>query len=295
MTIRELLAEGRTLFSSANFSTANIENPALDAALLLARVLNTSREGLIINGGKTVSGIDRKKFHKLLKRRLGGECTAYILHLKEFMGLDFFVNSHVLVPRPDTEILAETALKAGDSASNGSGGIALLDLCTGSGALPVSLKHQRPSWEIWAADISARALKTARKNALRLLAQPGGIHFIKSDLYGKLKTKKGRRRFDIIVSNPPYVASARMEELAPEIKREPRLALDGGEDGLVFTRRIIREAPLYLKPEGRLLLEADPEQMENITVMLKDSHFSDIKREKDLSGNERVIEGKLEH
>ncbi|MDR1899030.1 MAG: peptide chain release factor N(5)-glutamine methyltransferase, partial [Treponema sp.] len=164
MTVRETLAEG-----TARLREGNIESPALDASLLLAGALQTDRAGVIAAGPETVAGEVRARFTGLLERRLSGECVAYLLGTKEFRGLDFTVSPAVLVPRPDTETLVEAALEA-VRASPAPPPLSLLDLCTGSGAVAVALKHEAPFLEVWASDISAEALEVAEANAARLLA-----------------------------------------------------------------------------------------------------------------------------
>ncbi|MDR1618287.1 MAG: peptide chain release factor N(5)-glutamine methyltransferase [Treponema sp.] len=287
MTVRETLAEG-----TARLRERNIEGPALDAALLLARVLQRDRAGLIAAGPETVTGEMRARFTELLDRRLSGECTAYLVGKKEFWGLDFAVNAAVLVPRPDTETLVEAALEALPSPPLPSP-LALLDLCTGSGAVAVALKHEAPFLEVWASDISAEALEIAAANAARLLSGSGAglgppVRFFRGDLFAPLPPAAA---FAYITANPPYIPSGEISGLAPEVRGEPRLALDGGADGLALLRRIIAEAPDYLRPGGTLLLEADPRQMTALSSLLKAGGYHDIKIRRDLTGAERVIGG----
>jgi release factor glutamine methyltransferase len=283
MTIRETLLEGRALLSSSH-----VESASLDAELLLADILRADRAGLIIRGSEIITGEERNAFFKAIRRRGAGEPAAYILGRKEFWGLDFIVTPDVLVPRPDTETLVETALlKAGKESS---GNRRLLDLCTGSGALAVSLKHELPGWEIWASDISPKALDIAKANAGKILGSPDAIRFLCSDLLGAF----GRRiRFSLIVTNPPYVKRGEIETLAPEVRMEPPIALDGGEDGLDLIRRIIPQAARRLSGGGSLLIEADPRQMKAIAVILKANKFPNPETHKDLAGRERVISASL--
>jgi release factor glutamine methyltransferase len=278
MTIREALAEASAAGTSA-----------LDASLLLAEVLNTSRSSLIAADSRPLAEASLAAFRALIKRRLAGECTAYILGRKEFYGLDFQVNPAVLVPRPDTETLVEAALASIEeikklTATNQS--LRVLDLCTGSGAVAVVLKHTMPELEVWATDISAEALEVARANAARLLP-PNSIHFCHGDLFSALFPTP--HSFHVIVSNPPYVPTAEIAGLAPEVRGEPPLALDGGSDGLDVIERIIGDAPRFLSSGGILLLEADPRQMERIAVLLQQAAFTDIQTRRDLSGRERII------
>ena len=180
MTIREATAQG-----AARLKAAGIETPSLDASLLLAHVLDTGREALAAKGEEELSQEAIAALRALLDRRINGECAAYILGKKEFFGLEFLVNPHVLVPRPDTEILVEAALEIIKKEKIADNKIRILDLCTGSGAVAVSLKHEMPQIEVYATDISAEALQTAKTNAARLLGE-NQIHFCPGDLYNAL-------------------------------------------------------------------------------------------------------------
>ena len=310
MTIREVLAEAAAAGTSA-----------LDASLLLAEVLNTSRSSLIAADSQPLTEASLAAFRALIKRRLAGECVAYILGRKEFYGLDFQVSPAVLVPRPDTETLVEAALasieeikklvaanqplRVLDCMRRTEGSetntlpkqepVRVLDLCTGSGAIAVALKHTIPELEVWAADISAEALAVARANAARLLP-PDAIHFCHSDLLSALGSELS---FHLIVSNPPYIPTAEIAGLAPEVRGEPLLALDGGDDGLAVIGRIISGAPQFLCSGGILLLEAGPRQMKRIAALLQQAGgpplggFTGIQTRRDLSGTERVIGGRI--
>jgi release factor glutamine methyltransferase len=301
MTIQEILAEGKKTLS-APCPSACIDTPALDASLLLAETLQVRREDLIARPNDEVNGLDCEKYQAFLEKRRSGESIAYILGRKEFRGLEFAVNPKVLVPRPDTETLFEATLEYidkfchGKTCRNSTAGnddrvLSVLDLCTGSGALAVSLKKERPFLSVTASDISAEALETAALNAGRLLtgeAAESEICFVHSDVFENL-----RGRFDIIVSNPPYIPSGEIPNLSPEVQLEPRLALDGGEDGLALIRLIVAQAPDHLLPGGVLLLEADPGQMPRIGELLANNGFTCVRLHKDLAGRERVITARL--
>jgi release factor glutamine methyltransferase len=278
MTIRETLTE-----ASARLSAAGIDTPSLDASLLLAETLGANRTGLILACNEPLSGEGYRRFGQLLDRRLSGEPVAYILGRKEFRGLDFKVSPAVLIPRPDTETLVEAALKTVSDT--------VLDLCTGSGAVAIALKHERPALAVSASDISPEALEVARQNTVN--AEP--VTFIESDLFAAFPTLPqgaAPRRFGMIVSNPPYVPSAVIPTLSREVRSEPRLALDGGNDGLDLIRRIISEAREFLVPGGLLLLEADPGQMETIGSILAVQGYTGIQTFRDLSQRSRVIGGR---
>ncbi|MCL2381102.1 MAG: peptide chain release factor N(5)-glutamine methyltransferase [Treponema sp.] len=281
MTIRETLAQGKRLLQAPSPSSC-IDTPALDAALLLGEVLGMGRAGLILHEHDPVTDAERERYMGLVSRRRGGECTAYILGRREFRGLDFTVNPSVLVPRPDTETLVEAALEYIDG-RGGAGPLALLDLCTGSGALAISLKSERPFLQVTASDICAGALETGRGNAQGILG-PDSIRFIQSDLFQNI-----HGAFDIIVSNPPYIPSGELSALPPEVRREPHLALDGGGDGLELVRKIIARSPRHLSPGGILLLEAGSGQMPEIRSLLEAGGFGGVSARKDLAGRDRVI------
>jgi release factor glutamine methyltransferase len=288
MTIREALRKG-----AERLRAAGAESPGLDTALLLGFVLKATREKLIAHDDALLGDDAAAEFGRLLDRRAAGECAAYILGFKEFWGLDFVVTRDVLVPRPDTETLVEAALAAlGPAEKAASSPPALLDLCTGSGAVAIALKHELPSLEVYGTDISPRALAVARKNAARLL-RPGGpdganaIHFLEGDLFAPVPPL----RFDLITANPPYLPSAEIPHLPREVRFEPPAALDGGEDGLDLARRILEDAPAFLTSGGRLLMEADPRQMPLLARILAEKGCRNIRLHRDLSGLDRVIEG----
>jgi len=294
MTIREAVSSGGAALKAAGIDTA-----ALDASVLLAEVLRLSRTALIAAGPEELADEHQRKFFELIRRRGAGESAAYILGRKEFYGLEFTVNPLVLVPRPDTETLVECALEilrqngiktnmgSADASENS---VRVLDLCTGSGAVAIALKHEMPELEVWATDISANALEIAQANAHRLLPADSTIYFRQGNVFDALcADARGRPLFSLIVGNPPYIPSREIAGLAPEVRNEPRLALDGGEDGLDIIRLIAAQAPEFLPPGGALLLEAEPRQMEAIADLLEQAGFCDVHTYPDLSGRQRVI------
>ena len=278
MTVREAISHGSSVLKNAG-----IESPSLDVSLLLAYLLNTTRTELIGTGPQSISTQEHKTFQELLERRINGECVAYIIGKKEFFGLEFLVNPSVLVPRPDTEILVSVSIEKKSTR--------ILDLCTGSGAVAITLKHEMPNLEVHATDISAEALETAKTNAKRLLASETFIHFHHGDLFNALPTADCCPLFDLIVSNPPYIPTEEIKTLSPEVQKEPFIALDGGHSGLELIKKIIEKAPAFILPKGALLLEAAPSQMKKITLLLEKRGFKDIQLYKDLSGQDRVIGG----
>ncbi|MCL2720425.1 MAG: peptide chain release factor N(5)-glutamine methyltransferase [Treponema sp.] len=297
MLIREAIAQG-----SADLKFAGIKTPGLDASLLLAHILKISRTSLIAAGNERLSEKNCALFCELIERRCSGECVAYITGKKEFRDLDFIVNKSVLVPRPDTETLVEAVIEIISKLDKNETQINVLDLCTGSGAIAIALKNEIPELEIYAADICADALEVAKQNADNLLGY-NKIHFYQGNLFNALLNttlhtprngENSSHKFSLIVSNPPYIPSGDIQTLSAEVQNEPHLALDGGEDGLEIIRRIIDEAPENLQKGGFLLLEASPDQMESIAILLEKNGFNDIKLYNDLSGSQRVIGGKLE-
>ena len=227
-----------------SLSDAGIASPALDAEVIAAHFLDMERHQLLTWNDRLLTDTEKSVIDKAVKRRLKFEPVAYITGVKEFYSLEFAVNKDVLIPRPETELLVDMAIYwAGLNSS-------VLDLCTGSGAIAVALKHSRGDLDVCASDVSARALKVAEKNAERLLGKRR-ISFFEGDLFAPFKNEK----FDLIVSNPPYVAGDLKGELQKELDYEPHNALYAEDDGRAVIRRIIEEAPSYLEEKGVLLLE----------------------------------------
>jgi len=235
------------------------------------------------------------------------EPSQYIIGEQEFWGLAFKVTRDVLIPRPETEILVEEAIKTVSSKSevvSGNNNIQLtthdsrftiLDLCTGSGCIAVSLAKEIPDCHIYAVDVSEKALYVARENAERHGGVADRINFLQGDLFGPLKCLKLVKRVDLIVSNPPYIAKTMMKDLQPEIRDyEPEIAVYAGEDGLDFYRRIISEAPKYLAKDGCILLEMGYGQAEEIKKLIEQHKaFEHIDIKKDFAGIDRVIKAQI--
>jgi release factor glutamine methyltransferase len=301
-TLQELLAWGTSLLAEGGNPS-----PALDAALFLAEASGIPREKLYIS--PLVLGEDQRSlFFSFIERRRNREPAAYILGRREFWGLDFTLGPGVLIPRPDTETLVEAALAviragfppSGSPPPPGGGGPSLLDLCTGSGAVAVALKHTWPALEAWGTDLSPEALGCARRNARRLLGE-GAVRFLEGDLFEALRGKAAGedpppappRRFTLITANPPYIPRSMIPALEAEIRREPVLALDGGPGGLDLIRRIIAGAPPRLEAGGTLLMEADPSQMARTVRLMEKRGFGTLRIHRDLAGRDRVIQGTL--
>ncbi len=231
------------------FRDAGISNPSLDAEVLTAFILDIERYRIITDKERLLTKSEITAIEKLAERRLKFEPVAYITGMKEFYSLDFIVNSDVLIPRPETELLVDMAIYW--AARGGSA----LDLCTGSGAIAVTLRHSRSDVEVYASDISEKALKTAKKNSERILG-PKKIKFLQGDLFEPFAAKK----FNLIVSNPPYVDSALKGKLQKEIDFEPEIALFAGKNGTEIIDKIISSAPEHLEENGVLLLEIGSDQ-----------------------------------
>lgn len=269
-----------------DFRTRGIENPRLDAELLVAHALEIDRMRVILDGARPLEGAELDKLRGLVKRRRAYEPIAYLRGTREFYGLQFRVDKRVLVPRPDTETLVDVALAR---SSHVSMCMRQLDLCTGSGCVAIAMAKQRPTAQVVATDISADALTVARDNALRLGAY--NVAFAQGDLFEPVIEA---RRFDVITANPPYIASADIAGLMPDVREhEPKLALDGGADGLDLVRRIVEAAPNHLEPGGVLALEIDSKEAADTAELLGKAGFSDVRIARDLAKLERVVSGVL--
>lgn len=260
-----------------------IDSPRLDAEILLAHVLNCRRLSLYVDADKILPLESVLRFNELVNRRLQAIPVAYLVGAREFFGLNFAVNENVLIPRPETEILAEFV---GEFIRGRGGGI-FADLGAGSGAISVSILKFVPNSLAIAVDISEAALEVAKFNAQKFHVD-GRIKFFCGDLFSPLTGK-----FDAIVSNPPYISTSSLEILQSEVQREPKIALDGGADGLQFYRRIISDAPRFLVDGGLLAVEIGINQSDAVKNLFSEKNFADIKILRDLSGIERVVAGKM--
>lgn len=252
-----------------------VPDPRLDGEYLLAEVLGLPRLHMLIHKARQLTEDEMASYRGLIRRRREREPLQYILGSQGFMGFSFRTDPRALIPRQDTEAVCEQALACLR------GGMRALDLCTGTGAIAISLKKLCPGAEVAAADISRDALALARENADALGAQ---VRFLQGDLFAPVAGE----RFDLIVSNPPYIADALRGRLQPEVEREPALALFAGADGLDFYRRIAREAPEHLNGDGRLVLETGDGQAQAVGDLLAGG-FGDIRVFRDLSGLERGV------
>ncbi|MBQ3145758.1 MAG: peptide chain release factor N(5)-glutamine methyltransferase [Clostridia bacterium] len=311
MTIKQILENGVKLLKENSINDA-----LLKSKILLCYILNVEKEYLIIHNKEEMAKEDVDKFNTYIKRLINREPLQYITNKQEFMGLEFYVDKSVLIPQPDTEILVEETINickkinnekldlntvGGDAHIDPHNNIKILDLCTGSGAIGISIAKNIENCEMTLSDISKEALKIAQKNCVgvdahidpRIKKQKTNnkIKIIQSDLFENIKDK-----FDIIVSNPPYIKTDVIKTLQKEVQKEPILALNGGKDGLDIYRRIINEAYKYLNEDGYLCLEIGYDQKDEVIRLIKETgKYKNIYSKKDLSGNDRIVICKKEN
>ena len=279
ITVSELLAK-----SIPWLKTKGVESAKVDTELLLAKTLGIKRLEVILQFERPVQPAEQDAFRELMKRRANGEPIAYIVGQRGFWKLDFAVGPGVLIPRPETELLVELALAR---AGQGSAHPRILDVGTGSGCIAISLAHELPDARVIAVDRSAAALEIARRNADAL--GPGRVEFRESD---GLEGVRGET-FDVIVSNPPYIPTADVATLMRDVRDfEPKLALDGGADGLDFVRRWSKAAAERLAPGGWCFFEIGVGQKQGATACFQEAGFSDVRVHDDLAGIPRVVSGR---
>ncbi len=268
------------LMGMQKLKEAEIGEAQLDARLLLEEVCGTDHNTLLCHGDREVSEAAEEQYRRALEQRAVHVPLQHLLGYQDFMGLRFQVNEHVLIPRQDTEILVEEAMRYLHD------GMRILDLCTGSGCILLSLLHYSNDCEGVGVDISQEALRVAAQNAELLDIK---ADFLKSDLYEKVTGK-----FDLLVSNPPYIERKVIPTLMEEVREyDPYIALDGGEDGLDFYRRIIGGAQDYLKRGGQILMEIGSGQAKAVSELLREAGFKEIDVCRDFAGLDRVVSGRL--
>lgn len=281
MTIKETLRKGMI-----QLKTGNVTEPNLKARLIMQYILNKPRQYLIIYDDQVLTLRQEVDYFKAIKRLINGEPIQHITHQQEFMKLSFFVNEDVLIPRPDTEILVEEVIKIAKKikAKN------ILDMCTGSGAIAVSLAKYLDNVEITAVDISTKTLNVAKTNAKNNEVE-NKITFIESNLFENIVNEK----YDIIVSNPPYIKKDVIKTLNKEVQKEPKIALDGGYDGLDFYRKITHQSGEYLKFNGYLCFEIGYDQKKDVIKIINDERkFTGTYSKKDLCDNDRIVVTRLD-
>ena len=280
MTIKQAIIKGVTILK-----LEKISSPKLKARLLLQYVLKKPRQYLIVYDNQKLTELQEKEYLKYIELLKQGEPIEHITHQKEFMKLNFYVDENVLIPRQDTEVLVEEVIKIAKKINAKK----ILDLCTGSGAIAVSLAKYLENVQLTALDISGKALDIAISNAKNNHVQEK-ITFVESNLFEDLAQEK----YDIIVSNPPYLKRKEIENLDMEVRREPKIALDGGEDGLDFYKKIIDKGYEYLKYGGYICLEIGYDQKEEVMKIIDDKkQYINTYCKKDLYDNDRVIVTKI--
>ena len=275
MMLREALTLGKDLLQKAN-----IEEYETDAWLLLEGAVQCTRSDLVLRGNEPLREEQEGLYQEYLKKRAARIPVQHVLGVQCFCGLDFIVTPDVLCPRLDTEVLIEEAVKRIRPGSS------ILDMCTGSGCIILTLLHFVKNCTGTAVDLSEKALAVARQNAAKLEKE---CTFIHGDLFEYIEG-----RFDVIISNPPYIATKEIEALEPEVREhEPMMALDGKEDGLYFYRKIVSASVEHLNPEGWLMFEIGYNQGEELRKMMKAAGYCEVQVIKDLAGLDRVVIGKL--
>jgi release factor glutamine methyltransferase len=268
-----------------DFKARGIESPRLDAELLLGEVLGLDRIRLITDAQRPLTAGELERFRAMIVRRRALEPVAYLLGRREFYGRIFQVNPGVLIPRPDTEVLLEVALRRTERWSMHG---RALDLCTGSGCVAISFSRERPTWRVTGADLSPEALEVARLNARRLGAV-WNVDWLEGDLFAPLPAGA---TFELITANPPYIPEEEVATLEPTVRDfEPHLALSGGQDGFDVTRRLIAEAPRFLAPGGVLALEIMAATGDAVAEMMRAAGFQSVEVARDYGGQERVVSG----
>lgn len=283
MKIKDILSQGISILKENNIDDSNMK-----ARIILADLLGKNKEYLMIHDEDDIEDGLNRIFLEKIERLKNHEPLQYIINKQDFMGFEFYVDKNVLIPQPDTENLVEEVILLSDKIrKNEKIELRILDLCTGSGAIAISISKLIKKSLVYASDISKEALKIAEENSSRNAAN---ILFFESDLFGKISKLY---KFDIIVSNPPYIEKDVIKTLSEEVQNEPILALDGGEDGLDFYRKIAEGAKEYLNPNGYLAFEIGYNQKESVEKILKENGYKNIYSRKDLSGNDRIVVGQI--
>ncbi len=273
MTIAELLAAA---------DLPDSDTPALDAELLLAHCLGRNRSYLRAFGERMVDEAAESQFRELLKRRVAGEPVAHLLGVREFWSLALDVDASTLIPRPDTERMIEVALELCDEQPR-----TVLDLGTGTGAIALALASERPAWQVCGVDCAAEAVALARRNAQKLSLQR--VEFMQSNWFAAIDAT---RRFDLIVSNPPYIAADDPHLMQGDVRFEPRSALVAERNGLADIEQIAAQSPQWLQAGGWLLLEHGWQQAAEVRALLQQRGFVDVQSWRDYGDNERVTGGR---
>ena len=289
MNVKRAIQEGSKILKENN-----IEEPNIKIKLLMQNILKKTRQYIIANDTQELSKEQEIKYLEGIQKLKNNMPIEYITNQKEFMKKLFYVDENVLIPRQDTEILVEEVIKIAETKTTSNqtiinNNLQILDMCTGSGAIAVSLASYIDKSEIDAVDISQKALEITEKNAKENKVEKK-IKEIESNLYKNI----GEKKYDIIVSNPPYIKHEVIKKLDKQVQKEPLIALDGGDDGLEFYRKIIKQSTKYLKKDGYLCLEIGYDQKDEVINLLNtENKYKNIYSKKDLCGNDRIVIAQL--
>lgn len=281
MKIKELINYGKKMLLENE-----IEDSNLIAKILAEYIFKIDRNQIIVNEEKEISEDDKTRYYLALIEIIQGMPIQYITNNQEFMKLNFYVDKNVLIPQPDTEILVEEVIEIINSKNKS---LKVLDICTGSGCIGTSIAKYTKNTNITMSDISSAALNIAKNNYTKNIEDTSKVQFIESDMFENIKEK-----YDIIVSNPPYIESKEIIKLDKQVQNEPHLALDGGQDGLEFYKILANEAHKFLNENGYLCIEIGYNQKEQVIQLLKENkNYKEIYSKKDLSQNDRIIIAKV--
>ena len=274
MKVKELIEYGRKLLSDSDINDSEIISRKI-----AEYVLKLNRNEIITNLDNEITDKNKEDYDTLIFEVASGEPLQYITNNQEFYGIDFYVDENVLIPQPDTEILVEEVIEI----VKNTGFSRVLDMCTGSGCIGISIAKNIESAKVLITDVSENALDIAKKNIEKINVK--NINILQSDMFEEIEDE-----FDIIVSNPPYVETEEIGLLPSDVQKEPILALDGGEDGLEFYKELINESHKYLNDDGYLCMEIGYNQKDTVIELLEEnSNYKNIYSKKDLSGNDRII------
>ena len=277
MKIKELIIYGKNLLEKND-----IEDSFIISKILAEFILEMDKTKIIINEEKEITEEQKTRYYLALIEIVQGMPVQYITNKQEFMKLKFYVDDNVLIPQPDTEILVEEVINIAKESKEC---LNILDMCTGSGCIGVSIAKNLENANVVMSDISTKALEIAKKNYAQNISNRKVAKFVESNMFEKIEGK-----FDIIVSNPPYIETKEIENLSEEVKKEPHIALDGGKDGLDFYRILISEAYKYLNDNGYLCMEIGYNQKEAVVRLIEQSgKYKESYCKKDLAGNDRII------